>query len=55
MHPKSAPSGFHEGRSLTSYLRSPMGTAGSPEIFPSKDVRAYGSLKSSYKLKWMIA
>jgi hypothetical protein len=36
MHPKSAPSCFHEGRSLNSYLRSPMGTAGSPDIFQAK-------------------
>jgi hypothetical protein len=36
MHPKSVPSFFHEGRSLTSYLRTPMGIAGSPNIFQAK-------------------
>jgi hypothetical protein len=28
-----------------SYLRLPMGIAGSPDIFQAKDVRAYGSLR----------
>jgi hypothetical protein len=36
MHPISAPSCFHEGSILISYLRLPMGIAGSPDIFQAK-------------------
>jgi hypothetical protein len=36
MHPKSAPSCFHEGSIVNSYLRLPMGIAGSPDIFQAK-------------------